>query len=209
MLELITGLHRLPREALCRPGAGLAAGNGESGVLFITCSDLGFDPGALFADEDGPGRENLYVLQNAGHIVQGGPDSDGSEDDVTAALSLYEISDIIVCGHLPCGVTRSLLTWGSDSPRLANFGLEQAARASKIVQEHYRHLKGERLAEAIAGENVLVQLEHLLEIPAVAELLNQGRLGVHGWLFHGGALYAYDVLEEQFVPLNLAPAAAR
>ena len=46
--------------------------------------------------------------------------------------------------------------------------LGHAARTRAIVAEHYSQLAGEALLTAAAAENVLVQLENLRTIPAVA-----------------------------------------
>ena len=50
-------------------------------------------------------------------------------------------------------------------------------------------------------ENVLVQLENLRTIPAVARQLDRGELHLHGWLYRDGVVDAYDVHRGQFTPL--------
>jgi carbonic anhydrase len=52
-----------------------------------------------------------------------------------------------------------------------------------------------------AAENVLVQLENLRSIPAVALRLDRVSLYLHGWLHTGGMILVYDPHADCFVPL--------
>jgi len=56
---------------------------------------------------------------------------------------------------------------------------------------------------ATVEENVLVQLENLRTLPAVASRLVKGDLHVHGWVYkiETGEVFAYDSTNGQFVPL--------
>ena len=71
-----------------------------------------------------------------------------------------------------------------------------------IIADHYGHLVGERLLAAAIEENVLVQLENLRTIPAVASRLSRGDLHLHGWIYSAGVIFVYDPREEQFAPLT-------
>jgi len=48
---------------------------------------------------------------------------------------------------------------------------------------------------------VLVQLENLLTIPAIARKLESGALHLHGWVLKGGLVHAYAPRRGEFVPL--------
>jgi len=60
---------------------------------------------------------------------------------------------------------------------------------------------------ATVEENVLVQLENLWTLPAVASRLVRGDLHLHGWVYKidTGEVFAYDVGDGQFVKLSEYP----
>ena len=200
MQDLIAGIHRFCPEHF-RPAHGIfgrAVGDGKPQVLLIACSDLGLHPDALIPANP----EDLYVLQNAGNVVA--PHCAEAESrgcGVCAALGLYPVTEIVVCGHSHCGVMEALLELEGVEPPSATRWREHAARTRVIVREHYRHLDGEPLRDALAGENVLVQLENLLTIPAIMRSLDRGLMHLHGWVSKGGLIYAYGPHLGQFVPL--------
>jgi carbonic anhydrase len=57
---------------------------------------------------------------------------------------------------------------------------------------------------AAIEENVLVQIEHLQTLPAVAARRARGAIHLHAWVyqFETGDVFAYDPRREQFVPLK-------
>jgi carbonic anhydrase len=87
-------------------------------------------------------------------------------------------------------------------PAVASW-LSHAETTRRIVRDNYGHLDGDRLVTAAIEENVLVQLEHLRTLPAVASRLVRGDLHLHGWVYkiETGEVFAYDTLNGQFVPL--------
>ena len=81
--------------------------------------------------------------------------------------------------------------------------LSHAETTRRIVLDNYSHLDGDRLLTATVEENVLVQLENVRTLPAVASRLMQGDLHLHGWVYkiETGEVFAYDLASGQFVPL--------
>jgi carbonic anhydrase len=81
--------------------------------------------------------------------------------------------------------------------------LGHAETTRRIVRENYAHLEGPALLTAAVEENVLVQLEHLRTLPAVAARLVRGDLHLHGWVYkiETGEVFAYDPAAGQFVHL--------
>ena len=199
MQELARGIHRLlPR--YFRPAHALfelpSRGQGPEALL-IACSDLGIDPYSLIPTNS----TDLYVLQNIGNLVAPyDPRDPDPSSSIEAALGLYPIKDIVVCGHTPCGVIQNFLanSEAAEIPRVAEW-LHHAERTRTILSEHYRHLKGDSLLAAAVEENVLVQLEHARTIPAVAERLERGSLHLHGWVYASRRIFVYDPYQEQFV----------
>lgn len=163
--------------------------NGRSGTLLIACSDLAIDPLSLIPTN----TRNLYVLQNFGNLAAAPDPARCDATDVESAVALYQVKDIIVCGHSHCNVMRILLC--SDKfglPKPVASRLRPAQKTKQIIAAHRGGLTGDRLLAEAARVNVLVQLENLRDTPSIAARLDGGDLHLHGWLFTGGVIAAYD-----------------
>lgn len=75
-------------------------------TMFITCSDSRVVPTLL--TDSGPGE--LFEMRTAGNIVPPyDPDAPTSEmATIEYAVSVLEVSDIILCGHSHCGAVGAL-----------------------------------------------------------------------------------------------------
>jgi carbonic anhydrase len=203
MQKLIQGVHQF-REQHFRPLEGLFAelAKGQHPeALFITCSDSRIDPNLLTRSQPG----DLFILRNAGNIVPPhGPASGGEAATIEFAVSALDVRDIIICGHSGCGAMKALLQpeTVSELPAMSSW-LTHAETTRRIVLDNYRHLQGDRLLMAAIEENVLVQLENLRTLPAVASRLLKGDLHLHGWVYkiETGDVFAYGLASGQFVPI--------
>lgn len=203
MQKLIHGIHQF-RENDFRPLQGLFAqlAKGQNPeTLFITCSDSRIDPNLLTRSKPG----DLFILRNAGNIVPPhGAAGGGEAATIEFAVAALGVKDIIMCGHSHCGAMKGLLepTMVESLPTVATW-LEHAETTRRIVIDNYSHLEGDRLLTAAIEENVLVQLENLRTLPAVASRLVKGDLHLHGWVYkiETGEVFAYDLGSGQFVPL--------
>jgi carbonic anhydrase len=203
MQKLIQGIHQFQEQDF-RPLQGLfeqlAKGQNPE-TLFITCSDSRIDPNLLTRSKPG----DLFILRNAGNIVPPhGAANGGEAATIEFAVAGLGVKDIIICGHSHCGAMKGLLEpeMVASLPCVASW-LAQAESTRRIVRENYRHLDGDRLVTATVEENVLVQLENLRTLPAVACRLVRGDLHLHGWVYkiETGEVFAYDLTCGQFVPL--------
>lgn len=203
MLKLIQGIHQfqetdfLPLQGLFQE---LAKGQ-KPETLFVTCSDSRIDPGLLTQTQPG----DLFILRNAGNIVPPfGALQGGEAATIEFAVAGLGVKDIIVCGHSHCGAMKALLEpeLAASMPSLVNW-LACCEATRRIVLDNYGDLEGEELLTATVEENVLVQLENLRTLPAVASRLVRGNLHLHGWLYEieTGKVSAFDVASGQFVPL--------
>lgn len=203
MQKLIQGIHRfqetdfLPLQGLFEQ---LAKGQNPE-TLFITCSDSRIDPNLLTRSKPG----DLFILRNAGNIVPPhGVASGGEAATIELAVTALGVKDIIICGHSHCGAMQGLLQPEliASLPTFSSW-LAHAETVRQIVRENYGHLTGDRLVTATVEENVLVQLENLRTLPAVASRLARGDLHLHGWVYkiETGEVFAYDLASGQFVPL--------
>jgi carbonic anhydrase len=203
MQKLIQGIHRfqetdfLPLQGLFEQ---LAKGQNPE-TLFITCSDSRIDPNLLTRSRPG----DLFILRNAGNIIPPhGAGNGGEAATIEFAVAGLGVKDIIVCGHSHCGAMRALLQpeLVASLPTVSSW-LSHAETTRRIVRDNYGHLDGDRLLTATVEENVLVQLESVRTLPAVASRLEQGDLHLHGWVYkiETGEVFAYDLARGQFGPL--------
>jgi carbonic anhydrase len=203
MQKLIQGIHQfrdkdfLPLQGLFEQ---LAKGQNPE-TLFITCSDSRIDPNLLTRSKPG----DLFILRNAGNIVPPhGIATGGEAATIEFAVAALGVKDIIICGHSHCGAMKGLIEpeLVASLPAVSAW-LSHAEATRRIVRENYNHLEGDRLVTATVEENVLVQLENLRTLPAVASRLVRGDLHLHGWVYkiETGEVFAYDLASGQFVPL--------
>ena len=203
MQKLIQRIHRFQEENF-RPLQGLfeQLSKGQNPeTLFITCSDSRIDPNLLTRSKPG----DLFILRNAGNIVPPhGAANSGEAATIEFAVAALGVKDIIVCGHSHCGAMQGLLKPEMVEPLPAVAAwLAHAETTRRIVRDNYGHLDGNRLLTATVEENVLVQLENLRTLPAVASRLVRGDLHLHGWVYkiETGEVFAYDFTNGQFVPV--------
>jgi carbonic anhydrase len=201
--ELIQGIHRFQSQVFAaRRGQFERLARGQQPqALFITCSDSRIDPGLMTQTEPG----DLFVLRNAGNIIPPHGAGTGEAATIEFAVDGLGVRDVIVCGHSHCGAIRGLLDPREVAglPAVARW-LELAEATRRIVRESYGHLDGDQLVSAAVQENVLVQVEHLGTLPAVAARLARGELRLHAWVYEieSGEVLAYDAELGQFLPLR-------
>ena len=203
MQKLIQGIHKFRSENF-RPLQNLfeqLSQGQHPETLFITCSDSRIDPNLLTRSQPG----DLFILRNAGNIVPPhGAANGGEAATIEFAVAALGVKDIILCGHSHCGAMKGLLQpeMVAALPAVSSW-LSHAETTRRIVQDNYGHLDGDRLVTATVEENVLVQLENLRTLPAVASRLVKGDLHLHGWVYkiETGEVFAYDSTTGQFVPV--------
>lgn len=143
-------------------------------TLFIACSDSRVLPD-LFTDA-GPG--DLFTVRNVGNVVP--PfDPEGRQDGVPAAIAyaveILEVRDIVVCGHSHCGAVRALYEPPADETGQLTRWLE-LAREAKLDDD-----PSEPVLRRTEERSVVLQLDRLMEYPAVRSRVKSGALALHGW----------------------------
>jgi carbonic anhydrase len=203
MQKLVQGIHEFQRShfhSLKGLFEQLAHGQ-HPDALFITCSDSRIDPNLLTKSKPG----DLFILRNAGNIVPPHGAGGGEAATIEFAVSILGVNHVIVCGHLNCGAMKALLEPETVAafPDLVAW-LRHAETTRRILRDNYGHLEGERLLNTAVQENVLVQLEHLRTLPAIASRLIRGDLHLHGFVYkiETGEVFAYDRENGQFVPVE-------
>jgi carbonic anhydrase len=203
MQRLLQGIHHFQANDFRRlQGLFEQLSHGQSPeTLFITCSDSRIVPNLITQTQPG----ELFIVRNAGNIVPPHGAANGGEGaTIEYAVAALGVRDIVVCGHSHCGAMTGLLAPEqlADLPTMAAW-LGHAETTRRIMRENYTHLEGDALLNAAVQENVLVQLEHLRTLPAVAARLKRGDLHLHGWVYklETGEVFAYDPAAGQFLPV--------
>ena len=205
MQKLARGIHEFRANYFSKNATlfeRLATAGQRPETLFVTCSDSRVVPDLITSAAPG----ELFIVRNVGNIVP--PMDKGVLGGVAAAIQyaveMLAVENVIVCGHTQCGAIDAIM----HPERVAHLGfvakwLEGARTIPEILSARYGELEGEALMTAAVEENVLVQLENLRTLPAVASRLVKGDLHLHGWVYkiETGEVFAYDLASGQFVPL--------
>jgi len=174
-------------------------------ALFIGCADSRVIPNLI--TQTSPGE--LFVLRNVGNFVAPyKPDADfhATASGIEYAVSVLNVTEIIICGHTHCGAIQSLYqtiddpslihtkTWlslGEKAKSLALLALGQDADREELY----------RLTEKIS---VVTQIEHLMTYPFVKKRVDEGTLHIHGWIYdmESGEIEYYDQEESSFKSLS-------
>jgi len=171
-------------------------------ALFITCSDSRICPSLI--TQSSPG--DLFVVRNAGNIVPPWPHGGGETASIEYAVEVLKVRDIVVCGHTHCGAMAGILEQNaldSTMPALAAW-LQHADAAYKFVAGEYGHLPKHMQMERLIEANVLLQIESLATIPAVAKALARDELDIYGWVYRieNGEVRTFNLDSASFEPVT-------
>ena len=172
--------------------------------LLITCCDSRVNPYDFTQSRMG----DVFIERSIGNLV---PAPGSGEHEAQAAIEYavlaLGVKHVIVCGHSQCGAMKGLLAPESlaGMPTVARW-LEHAADTLEAVRSKYPQLQGDDLLDATIRENVLVQIEHIRQIPAIQAHLADGRLQLHGWVyeFATGNILVYVPHATSFIDLREA-----
>jgi carbonic anhydrase len=187
--------------------ARLALGQSPD-VLFIACSDSRVAINVFASTEPG----DLFVVRNAGNIIAPAA-ADGlsvADESEAAAIEFavgnLKVRDIIVCGHSSCGAMGALIRGRENvaAPHLKSW-LRHAERAMERVSDP----TGPGAADRLSQQNALLQVEHLLTYPIVADAVAQKSLRLHSFWFDiaNAEVLVHDASAGRFVPLDEQQAA--
>ncbi len=174
-------------------------------VLFIACSDSRVDP-ALITNSN-PGE--LFVVRNIGNFIPPfSPDNDfhGTAAAIEYAVSVLNVTDIIVCGHSNCGAIEGVYR-EINEPALIHVKkwLELGREARDYVENRIKD--GESVTKKLSMTeriSVVFQLSNLLTYPEVASKVESGDLSLRGWYYKikTGELEYYDDASMTFKPMQ-------
>jgi carbonic anhydrase len=174
-------------------------------ALFIGCSDSRVMPALITGSKPG----DLFIVRNIGNFVAPfKPDADyhATASAIEYAVSVLEISDIIVCGHSHCGAIASLFKEIKETPENIHTikWLELGQEAKKMAMLTCKDKGSQELYRYTEKLSVVFQLENLLTYPAVKRGVDEGRIYLHGWHYdiENGNIAYYDDENFEFKPLS-------
>lgn len=174
-------------------------------ALFIGCSDSRVMPAMITGSKPG----DLFIIRNIGNFVA--PYNPASDYHATAsaieyAVSILEVSDIIVCGHSHCGAIAALYKEIHETQENIHTikWLELGNEAKKVSLLAHKNSEKEILLRYTEQISVVYQLENLLSYPAVKRRVEEGALFLHGWHYdiENGSIEHYDDENYEFKALT-------
>jgi len=185
-------------------------------VLLIGCSDSRVDPALLTQAEPG----ELFVVRNVANLVPPfQPDGHyhGTSAAIEYAVTVLEVSHVVVLGHARCGGIQGLIRLnGGERPpgdfvapwvSIARSACDRVAAEAggDVNTDDPRAVMEWMLESPQLLERAAVQgsLDNLMTFPFIRERIEQGRLHLHGWWFdlQSGDLWAVDPATSNFVPV--------
>lgn len=158
-------------------------------LLWIGCCDSRVIPSQITSADPG----ELFEIRNIANCV---PPA-GTEVSVGAAIEYalghLGVDDIVVCGHTGCGGIEALLD-ASPAETAAHLGrwVDYTRPAHELVRAAGIEPRN-RLMATIAS-HIQFQLDNLMSYEIVRRGVEEGRVGVHGWLYdmETGEVVVYD-----------------
>lgn len=164
-------------------------------ALFIGCSDSRVMPAMITGSKAG----DLFIVRNIGNFVAPfNPDADfhATAAAIEYAVSVLDISDIIVCGHSDCGAIASLyknIEAKPDNIHTVKW-LELGKEAKRVASLAYKDAPKDEMLRYTEKISVVYQLDNLLTYPEVKRKVDEGTLFLHGWHYdiENGNIEYYD-----------------
>lgn len=182
------------------------AQNGQNPkTLFIGCSDSRVIPDLIVQSSPG----DLFVIRNVGNFVPPfRPDEDyhATATGIEYAVSVLNVSEIIICGHSHCGAISSLFKT-IENPSLIHtkkwLDLGEKAKSMALLSLG-TNSNQEELLRVTEQLSVITQIENLLTYPEVKRRVDEENLHIYGWYYdiETGGIDYYDPDQYQYIPLN-------
>jgi carbonic anhydrase len=151
-------------------------------ALFLTCADSRVVPSLI--TQTGPG--DLFVERNPGNLVPiYSEESVGVSASIEYAVAALKVEHVVICGHSDCGVIKSILhpEKVAQLPAVARW-MEFGAAARRKLLAEYQQLPEPAQLPILTELNVLAQIDNLHTHPSIRLALQEGRLKIHGWVYH-------------------------
>ena len=174
-------------------------------ALFIGCSDSRVMPALITNSKPG----DLFIIRNIGNFVAPfNPDQDyhATASAIEYAVSVLEVTEIIVCGHSECGAIASLYKDIEQSKENLHTikWLELGESAKHSALQSMKGQPHEEILNYTERVSVVFQLENLLTYPAIKRRIEEKTLFLHGWHYDlkNGEIEYYDEESNDFKKLS-------
>ena len=175
-------------------------------ILFISCCDSRITIDFMVGTKPG----DLFILRNIGNFVPPfsiNGDFHGTASAIEYAVSILNVSNIIVCGHSYCGACQSLYSDIPQNPHYINIRkwLELGKKAKEMTLKN-KHLykTQEELYKATEKNSIICQLKNLLTYPAIKEKIELNKITIHGWYYNldDGSIEYYNEKNRLFKDIS-------
>jgi carbonic anhydrase len=181
----------------------LRAGQTPTTVL-IGCCDSRVDPAIL--TQCAPGE--MFIIRNVANLVppfEQGTTNQGVSAALQYAVTVLNVSRIVVLGHSHCGGIKALMD-SSDIVEKDDFlgrWIHIASKAKERVLQQQPNVEKTIQYRACELEAIRDSLDNLTTFPWIKERLGSDAISLHGWFFdfEHGALLGFDEETGQFQPL--------
>lgn len=154
-------------------------------TLFIACSDSRMVPSMITSSDPG----ELFIVRNVGNFIPPYDQNDSAFHSEAAAiefaLSTFDITDIVVCGHANCGAMRACTKENLNDLPINLRGWIAALKSKLVIDKN-------QTIEQLAQSNVINQIQNLQEYPIVKQKLAEQTLTIHAWFFDFDQSYVYE-----------------
>jgi carbonic anhydrase len=159
-------------------------------LLWIGCCDSRVIPSQIISADPG----ELFEVRNIANCVPpAGADDDAVGAAIEYALGHLGVEDIVVCGHTGCGGVQALLE-PIPPDQEAHLGrwVEYTRPAHDLVRA--ARIEGDGRLMATIAAHLQFQLDNLMTYDIVRRGVEEGRVGIHGWLYdmESGEIVIYD-----------------
>jgi carbonic anhydrase len=188
--RLIHGIHRFYVQAKHddkRLFESISQGQ-DPHTLFVTCSDSRIVPSLMTSSDPG----ELFIIRNIGNFIP--PYQESSQFSEAAALefalSSFDITDIVICGHINCGAIKACQAVDQALPPTVDFWIKMIRSQLKIDDD----------LNKMIYMNIINQINNLKLYPIVQKKLEENILNIHGWFFDfdKSVIYEWNQKKNEF-----------
>lgn len=181
----------------------LASGGQHPRAMVISCCDSRVHVTSIFGADQG----EFFIHRNIANLVppyQPDGDHHGTSAAVEYAVTMLNVSHLIVLGHSNCGGVQGCIDMcRGHAPELEEKN-SFIGRWMDILKPSYALVAAEddpkRQAEALEKQSVLVSLQNLMTFPFIQSRVDEGLLTLHGlWTDIGqGGLEFFNASTQEF-----------
>lgn len=160
-------------------------------TLFIACSDSRVTPTLITSADPG----ELFIMRNIGNYIPpfSSLTSNSEAAAIEFALSSFDITDIVVCGHANCGAMSACQKLNDVTSQSHIDQWIGKIRSQLVIDPNMG-------VNQLAQSNVINQINNLKQYPVVKNKIDNQQLMIHGWFydFEQSQVYELDQLSMQF-----------